>query len=188
MVYQSLKNYYETCFDLNSIKQSNYRYIEFIYLCSYTMSHFCFCQMDRIAAPTLSSSMHMAKTRQEVGECPKCCEEANNAIKVPQSRRWWSETTRHLTNLRTSLVKQKILPAPCKKHGNVTKTFVTTLVHSTKKIDEIVAKSSKTSNIPIYPKLRLTRPKHTESKIPVPVTVHLLQFPKLKPHHICTNP
>lgn len=105
---------------------------------------------------------------------------------MPQSRRWWTETTRHLTNLRTSLVKQKILPPLCKKH-NVPKTFVTTLVHSTKKIDEIAARGTKTgSNIPIYPKLRLSRPNKYKkvNKIQVPVTVTLLEFPQ---KYLCMN-
>lgn len=142
--------------------------------------------MDRIAAPTLASTLHMIHQQAEISECPRCCDEVNNTIKVPQSRRWWTETTRHLTNLRTSLVKQKILPSPCKKH-NVTKTFVNTLMHSTKKIDEIVAKSTKVSNIPVYPRLRLSRTNkyNRDNKIPVPVTVTLLQFPH-RPF-LCTN-
>lgn len=64
------------------------------------------------------------------------------------------------------------------------KSFVTTLIHSTKKIDEIVANNKKIgTNIPVYPKLRLTRPDKLkkDNKIQVPVTVTVLQFRQTTP-------
>lgn len=103
--------------------------------------------------------------------------EENITKKVPQYRRWWRETTRHLEELRTSLVKQKILPSSNKKVGTFGRKYnnESTLKERTSKIDEIVANSSKNSNIPVFPRLRLTKDKMSNTRIPVSITV--LNFP-----------
>lgn len=141
-----------------------------------------FFQFDRIAAPTQSSILHAMHKNHEgdIKECPRCvlASQENPLTKVPQSRRWWNETTQHLTNLRTTLIKKKILPSPNKRQ-TTSKLFVNSLVHSTKRIDEIVAKSSVNLNIPIYPKLKLSRPKKHKNKVQVPIAVTLVQFPHI---------
>lgn len=135
-------------------------------------------QVDRIAAPTLSSIQHSKISMSDSNvTCPKrCCREETS-----QSKMWWCETTRHLNNLRASLVKQKILPPVETRRNSRTaaKAIVNTFVHSTRRIDEIVARTIKNGNnakIPVYPKLRLTRKQDKKDKVPCPIAVTLVKF------------
>lgn len=135
-----------------------------------------FFQLERIAAPTQASVRHSVLSR-DLEECYKHRMEENVKQKVPQYRRWWRETTRHLEELRTSLVRQKILPPSNKKFGNFSRKINndSKLRECTSKIDEIVANSSKNSNIPVFPRLRLTKDKNCNTRVPVSITV--LNFP-----------
>ncbi|GJQ86998.1 hypothetical protein Trydic_g12581 [Trypoxylus dichotomus] len=126
-------------------------------------------EVERIAAPTMASMNHAKVSMLDVNQnCPKYC----SREETTQSRKWWCETTRHLNNLRTSLVKQKILP-PLENRRNskpTVKNIVHTFVHSTQRIDEIVVRNSKNANIPVFPKLRLTRKPAKKDKVPCPIT------------------
>ncbi|KAK4883650.1 hypothetical protein RN001_006969 [Aquatica leii] len=125
-------------------------------------------QIERIAAPTQSSSNRTFQSCcSELQPCPKVQKEEDTTIpKVPQSRRWWTETTQHLKNLKQSLVHKNIV-------SNVKLSFSQPLPNAKKhslkslQIDEIVAKSSEGYKIPIFPRLRLTRNTRLE-KIPLP--------------------
>lgn len=137
-------------------------------------------QIDKIAAPTQASirqSTTGSRNPEKLIRCAKIRTDENESLtKVPQSRRWWSETTRHLTNIRENLVQKKILP-PINKNNLHTKTFTNTLIQATCKIDELVAKSSENFSIPIHPRLRLTRKSHGPEKILLPVKVTIVEFP-----------
>lgn len=138
-----------------------------------------FLQIERIAAPTLASVRH-SKFEEDPDECPKKQTEDDLQSKVPQSRRWWNETAHHLKGLRSSLVRQKILPPIVQSSSTnqqCAKSFVNTLIHKTCKIDEIVANSTKSSSVPVFPKLHLTRVKPRRPQHRCPVTVTILQFP-----------
>ncbi|KAF5286026.1 hypothetical protein FQA39_LY16468 [Lamprigera yunnana] len=119
-------------------------------------------QIERIAAPTEASSIKQFQAVPSEGQpCRKVKKEEDKTnSKVPQSRRWWTETTQHLTNLRQSLIHQNILPNIKKASSQ---PFFKTLKRSFK-IDEIVAKSSENNKIPVFPRLRLTRNIHKYQK------------------------
>nr|XP_022919919.1 uncharacterized protein LOC111428573 isoform X2 [Onthophagus taurus] len=149
-------------------------------------------EIERIAAPTLASIQHSKactfSTCQHCMRHSKDLWECNYPTKRPSTtstpaKQWWSETTRHLTNLRTSLVKQKVLPPkqiPQKQQSatsTTSKAIANTFIHTTQRIDEIVAKTSKSScAIPLYPKLRLTRKPNRKDKVPCPMTVTFVKF------------
>lgn len=143
-------------------------------------------QLDRIAAPTQSSSLH-ARQPPPFKECPRHAASAsqNDDLKVhKQSRQWWTETTHHLKALRASLVRQKILP-PLLHVGGEDKLQNMKIVASREniKIDEFVAKNRGDVNrggekVQVFPKLRLSRPKPKKAQIRVPVAVTILEFPR----------
>lgn len=80
--------------------------------------------------------------------------------------------------MRSSLVKQKILPPIAGDVKKVSQTKITNI-----KLDEFVAKNreevrkSAKNKIPVFPKLRLTRMKPKKEQIRVPVAVTILRFP-----------
>lgn len=103
--------------------------------------------------------------------------------KQKQRRKWWIETTNHLKALRSSLVNKNILPPLPSTSGGVEQKKVNKS-KSDIKIDEFVAKNRDEVNkkgvvkkVPVFPKLRLSRPKPKRELICVPVAVTILRFP-----------
>lgn len=161
-------------------------------------------QIDRIAAPTQSSSLH-ARQSTLCKECPRHAATApppddTVELKVQrskQSRKWWIETTNHLKALRSSLVKQKILPPlpsaavaatgagenllPIQLINSTTNNNNVEVVRSQLKVDEFVARNreqaSKKKVQQVFPRLRLSRPKPRRPLVRVPVAVTILRFP-----------
>lgn len=144
-------------------------------------------QIDRIAAPTQSSSLH-SRQAPLFKECPRHAATVsgndNESQVTKQSRKWWIETANHLKELRSSLVKQQILPplTPMTGENQLQEKKST---ESTIKIDEFfaenrkeVSRSVKDKQIQVFPRLRLSRPKPRNQKIRVPVAVTILQFPR----------
>lgn len=134
----------------------------------------------------MSSLLHAKVTSMDANHnCAKHC----NREEISQSKKWWQETTRHISNLKTSLVKQKILPPMEKRRSSVkptAKTIVHAFIHSTQRVDEIAARNnSKNINIPVFPKLRLTRKPTKKDKVPCPITVTLVRFNSA--HTNCIN-
>ncbi|KAK5649894.1 hypothetical protein RI129_000923 [Pyrocoelia pectoralis] len=131
-------------------------------------------EIERIAAPTQASTRQFQSSQTIIPPCPRNQEEQDQSAisKVPQSRRWWTETARHLTNLRQTLVNKNVVPNVKKPlHHHVSK-------HSHLTVDEIVAKTSQNNRIPLFPKLRLTRNLQRHDKTPLPVSVTLIKFPR----------
>lgn len=87
--------------------------------------------------------------------------------------------------LRSSLVNKKILPPlPPVPISGEEKAKIVQIKQSDIKIDEFVAKDREEVNkvggvkkIPVFPKLRLSRPKPKREFIRVPVAVTILRFP-----------
>ncbi|KAB0801885.1 hypothetical protein PPYR_04071 [Photinus pyralis] len=134
--------------------------------------------IDRISAPTQASIRQFKPSQSSIPPCPKNQKEQDqsSASKVPQTRRWWSETARHLANLRQTLVNKNVLPNAKKPIRVIVKH--PDKVHSNLTIDELAAKSSQNNKIPLFPRLRLTRNLQRFDKTPLPVTVTLVKFPR----------
>lgn len=86
--------------------------------------------------------------------------------------------------LRSSLVNKKILPPLPPVSSGEEKAKIVKIKQSDIKIDEFVAKDREEVNkisgvkkIPVFPKLRLSRPKPKREFIRVPVAVTILRFP-----------
>ena len=139
--------------------------------------------MDRITAPTLSSIGH-AKSTPSYGNVCECClkrsKEADYRPKCSQSKRWWCETTRHITNLKSSLIRKKMIPRSntVGEQGSLTtRSIVDNVFRSTRKVDEIAASvAADKSKIPIFPRLRLSRNSEKKEKVACPMTVTYVQF------------
>ncbi|KAF5286182.1 hypothetical protein FQR65_LT12940 [Abscondita terminalis] len=133
--------------------------------------------MDRIVAPTHSSSMKHTTCIGELQPCPKMKREENLTLhKVPQSRRWWTETTQHIKKLRQALIHKNILSNAKQTNSDHPLLKSKRCSLNNLKIDEIVAKSSECYKIPVFPRLRLTRNASKYKKIPLPVSITFVQF------------
>lgn len=125
----------------------------------------------------MSSILHAKVTSLDANHN---CAKHFNREEMSQSKKWWQETTRHISNLKTSLVKQKILPPMEKRRNSIkptAKSIVHAFIHSTQRVDEIAARNNaKDLNIPVFPKLRLTRKPTKKDKVPCPITVTLVRF------------
>lgn len=143
-------------------------------------------EIERIAAQTHASMMRSFN----VNKCCNCdallCPRhprLESKIAVSPARQWWNETTRYLTNLKKSLIKQKIIS----KRPQILQKLLPDndkILRDINNIDEILNKLPKTSGtcakIPVYPKLRLTRnnPNQRNSdRIPFPVYNCSIELP-----------
>lgn len=105
--------------------------------------------------------------------------------KVKQSRMWWTETAHHLKALRSSLVRQRILPPLPLPRGSgedddqllldAQKVDVNIDEFAARNRDEV--KRGGGDKGQVFPKLRLTRPRPRNPQIRVPVAVTILEFP-----------
>lgn len=138
-------------------------------------------EVERIAAQTHASIMRSCAHafRNENGEVPlRCCPRHNtfDQTKVSPAKLWWAETTRYLTRLRRSLLKQKLVsnkPALLRivQQDKISKDITN--------IDEILCRTErkKGANIPVFPKLRLSRcPVRMEREL-FPVYINSVELP-----------
>lgn len=128
-------------------------------------------EVTRIAAPTHAFLRHTKDC--DIERCCRCRLDEDEFKERPSIyKQWWSETTRHIISLRSNLIKNKVIPT--KKSKIDAKFVVDSFVTNYKKVDEIVAKSSR-SSIPIFPKLKLTR-EHKVQKVQMQLPVTTVKF------------
>lgn len=116
-------------------------------------------EVDRIAAPTHAFLQHMDITCHECKRCKLLREQqAEDEAKSNRPyKKWWCETTRYISDLKESLVKQKIIPSVDKKSRDHKAAAVRKITRSNFQIDELAAKHNKNRQVPVHPKLKLPR-------------------------------
>lgn len=137
--------------------------------------------VDRIAAHTHCSLMRTHCYEAPV-PCPKHSTDESSDIVESPAKRWWAETTRYLTRLRRSLIRQKLLSSR--------PTILNRIMPDGKdvekelnNIDEILNKvniKTKPPNgaIPPFPRLRLSRKPKKKERIPFPLYNCSIELPK----------
>lgn len=140
-------------------------------------------EVERIAAQTHASMMRSCPQAQnDTGDmirtcCRKHMQDSDNQPRVSPARLWWAETTRYLTNLKKSLIRQKIVSNRPKILNVLNNDKLSQDIHN---IDEILTcvdkMPKKGANIPIFPKLRLTRDAVKIEKVPFPVRVQTVEL------------
>ncbi|KAJ8958311.1 hypothetical protein NQ318_017457, partial [Aromia moschata] len=128
-------------------------------------------EIERIAAPTHTFLRH-TKNTAEIEPCRKV--ELPEEEKPTMYRSWWRQTTRHILALKQSLVRQKLVPST--KIQN-TDFKATGDIADSCPVDEMIAKNSSCSRIPIFPKLRLQRA-HVYEKVQIPLHITSVEFPR----------
>lgn len=160
--------------------------------------------VDRIAAHTHCSLLRCAGAdNHEPATCPRHqrqqCAAGTCGTSDPApspARRWWAETARYLSRLRRSLVRQKLLSA----RPNILNKLLPDgddVEQQLSNIDEILRHATDTrnppssnattapaatSNIPPFPRLRLTRPPPKQDRIPFPIYNCSVELPKTTYH------
>ncbi|XP_066259215.1 uncharacterized protein [Euwallacea similis] len=132
-------------------------------------------EIDRIAAPTHTFLSHIT---HDIQLCRRCqLEQDNMRVPTSQYKRWWSESARHIIELKKYMIKHKILPS--QRITQITgKQIVNSFMASWQisKLDEIAAKNNENAKFPIFPKLRLSRD-NKFVKMQVPVAITTVEFP-----------
>ncbi|CAH0552622.1 unnamed protein product [Brassicogethes aeneus] len=113
-------------------------------------------ELERIAAPTHTFLNHICRPSQ-IKCCNRCEEIQSNQGKETQFHKWWGESTRHIIQAKQTLTKRKIIPPHLPK------------------IDEYLAKAKTIQQIPLVPRLRLTRV-IPDDKVNLPLTVTNVEF------------
>ncbi|KAL1505818.1 hypothetical protein ABEB36_005292 [Hypothenemus hampei] len=134
-------------------------------------------EIERIAAPTHTFLSHI---KHNIQHCPRCqLERENMRFTTSQYKKWWSESARHVIDLKKYLVRHKLLPSQ-KITQLDQKQIASSLIggNQSRKIDEIAMKYNGGSKFPIFPKLRLSR-ESKSVKIQVPVAVNTVEFPEI---------
>lgn len=146
-------------------------------------------EVERIAAPTHASVMRSStrcKTATEQGIIASCAKHHpdNDKMKDSPAKLWWAETTRYLTLMKKSLIRQKVI-----MNNNGPKMLTALdpnrqnqkIIDDIRNIDEIlgcVERNKKVgTNIPYYPKLRLTREHVKIEKKPFPIFIKNVHLP-----------
>lgn len=127
-------------------------------------------EVDRIAAQTHCSRLRSHDATAQHAVCPKNRMDEN--IVHNPARQWWAETTKYLTRLKRSLIRQKIISS----RPNILNKLLPdkeNVSQQLRNIDEVLKNVPKvegtTANIPPFPRLRLTRPTVKQERIPFPV-------------------
>lgn len=141
-------------------------------------------EVERIGAQTHASLMRSCPQVQNEENsdmirtcCRKHIQAPDNQPSISPAKLWWAETTRYLTNLKKSLIRQKILSNRPKILNALNSDKLSRDIHNIDEILTCVDKlPKKGANIPVFPKLRLTRDAVKIEKIPFPVKVQTVEL------------
>lgn len=147
-------------------------------------------EVERIGAQTHASLMRSFDPKKydnccvaaEIFPCPRHRARNQDVAGTSPARQWWAETTRYLTRLRRSLVRQKLLPDRLAILDKLLPEKRDKVLDDIHNIDEILSRVPKVegtcAKIPPFPKLRLSRSITRQERIPFPVYNCSVELPQ----------